>query len=211
MPPVQQPQQFPAPAPAPPEPSPYDFFMEPQKPQKQGLFSGGAGGQKIILIACVVIIGLVLAGIAAFIASSSKTDPTSLVTIAQTQQEVIRVATDGSKNAKTLRLQNFAVTTAVTVTSSQRELVGFLEKRGTKVKDSSLNVSKNTQTDTALAAAVASNTYDVTFESSMKTELDNYEGQLNEANALATTKAERDLLQKQTISAQLLRKQLLGQ
>jgi hypothetical protein len=62
-----------------------------------------------------------------------------------------------------------------------------LQKQGVKPKTKTLEMAKNLQTDQALQTALAANTYDTTFASTMQTELDNYHAKLEDAAAAATT------------------------
>ena len=210
MPPYQN--QFPAPPPQQPEQNPYEFFMEPQNSGKKGLLPGnGSPMTKVLLIAGAAILGLFIIGIIIVMMAGGKGDSAPLLSVAQTQTEIIRVAGEGAKVTKTSRLQNFAVTTQVTVSSAQRELLALMSKQGIKTDDKQLALGKKAKTDTALAAARAANTYDITFASTMETELDGYMAKLKEASAKATTRAERALLEKQLAGAKLLNQQLLAE
>lgn len=204
------PYQYPAPPPEEPEQSPYDFFMNPQDSGRRSILGGGSPSNKMIWIIAVVLTGLIIAAIMLFIASSGKSDTTSLVTIAQTQQEIIRVSGEGNKKTKSTKLQNFAVTTQLSMMSAQRELTSYISKQGTKLSPKELALGRKSKTDQAFAAAVAANTFDTTFASTMKSELDRYERQLADASGVAATKAELDLLISHSEQAQLLRRQLLA-
>lgn len=203
MPPLQQ---FPAPAPEQPEQSPYDFFMENQHPQKKG------PGAKMLFVVVGALVGLlVIVGViaAALMGGSEEIGPE--LSVAQSQQEIIRIATDGTKNAKSSNLQNFAYTTSLTVTSAQQEYLEILGRYGVKVDAKELALGQNAQSDKALAAALNVNTYDTTFSSIMKSELDKYEIKLNEVAAKVTNKKDQAIIQKQNAGAQLLRAQLLAE
>ncbi|MDB5182089.1 MAG: hypothetical protein JWP13_852 [Candidatus Saccharibacteria bacterium] len=214
MPPNQN--QFPAPLqPLPPQPpnqqeqGRYDFFMSPEKPKKPGLLgSGGMSGKNLMIIVGAIVVVLMIVAVIVASLFGGKKEPLALLTVAQTQQELIRVAAEGSKATKSTTLQNFAVTTRVTLTSEQQAVLAQLKKQGVSPKTETLALAKNTKTDQALAAALAANTYDTTFASTMQTELDDYHAKLENASAAALTKAERTMLQKQISSAELLIKQL---
>jgi hypothetical protein len=182
--------------------------MDPQHNQKRGLLGGGSSTTKLLLIAGAALVLIIIVVIVISQLSGNKGNPTGLVALAQTQQEVIRVATDGGKNAKSTGLQNFAVTTAVSVSSDQHQLLAELQKQGTKLKTKDLELGKNAQTDRALAAAQAANTYDTTFTTTMENELDDYQAKLEDAAKIASTPAGISLLKKQTEDATQLRKQL---
>lgn len=204
-------QQWPA-APQQPDqqtPGKYDFFMAPQKPQKSGLLGGGGlSGAKLYLVAAGIVGVLAVIGIIVAAAIGGQKQPSPLLGIVQTQQELIRVAALGSKSTKSTNLQNFAVTARVSLASEQQAALAQLKKQGISPKTKTLEATKNAKTDQALSAALAANTYDTTFASTMETELDDYQAKLENATALATTTAERALIQKQLGSAELLEKQL---
>jgi flagellar basal body-associated protein FliL len=201
--------QFPSPQQS-SDQSPYDFFMEPQKTGGRGF--GGASGKKLLFIIGAGLVALVLIiMVASLIFSNKDTSTASLIPVAQAQQEMIRVAANGAKNAQATKLQNYSVTVTVSLASEQRDLLAYLKKHGVKVSPASLGLTKNPRTDQALAAAQASSTYDTTYVSVMKSQIDGYEAQINAAKATATSKTQRDLLQKQFNHAELYRSQLLAQ
>lgn len=211
MPPNQN--QFPAPTPTPgpgePGHDPYAFFMNPQKPARRGLLNlGGSTNNKWFLIGGVVV-ALILLFVGISLASSAgKAKSAELVTIAQTQQELIRVATNGTLNASSTDLKNFANTTVISLSSDQYQLLNLMQKGGRKVSPNELNLTKNTQTDQALSLAQAANTYDTTFASTMDTELSDYENKLNTAASSATTAAGIRLLKQEMSNAAQLDKQV---
>lgn len=204
--------QYPAPAPQEPEKNPYDFFMEQQKQPKKSLLSGGRmSGKKMLLIISGIVLLLIILGAIGIMLLGPKEDTAPELSVVQTQQEIVRVATDGAKNTKTGNLQNFAVTTSLAVTSSQQEYLGFLASRGLKIEDKELALGHNTKTDQALAAALAANTYDTTFSTIMKAELDSYAIKLQSIANTATSAKAEEIIKKLYAGAQLLRKQLEAQ
>lgn len=203
--------QFPAPASQQPEKSPYDFFME-QQQQKRSLFSGGGmGGTKMLLLVSGIVLLLIIFGIIGIALLGPKDDIAPELAVAQTQQEIVRVAADGAKNAKAGNLQNFAVTASLSVTSAQQEYLTFFASHGVKIGEKELALGRNAKTDQALAAALGANTYDTTFITVMRSELDSYETKLRAIAAKVTTKQAKELIQKLYDSAKLLSKQLEAQ
>lgn len=214
--PPQNPQnQLPTPGPQPdpsgqPGQDPYGFFMEPPKPQKPSLLGGNSIKQKILLFGGAAVILILILTVVAALMSGNKQEPLALLAVAQRQQEVIRLAEHGMKNTKVTTLQNFATTTKVSVTSAQKAVLAELQRQGVKPKTKVLEMSKNVQTDQAFQTAIAANTYDTTFASTMQTELDTYHARLEDAASVAVTKTELAILQKQIKDTELLQKQLLA-
>lgn len=207
MPPNQN--QFPAPNPGEPGHDPYAFFMNPQKPSRRGLFNLGGGMSNKWLLIGGIVVALILLFVGISLASSAgKAKTEELVTVVQTQQELIRVATDGTKNASSTNLKNFANTTVISLSSDQYRLLAAMQKQGRKVSPKELGLAKNSQTDQALSVAQAANTYDTTFASTMDTALSDYENKLDTATKAATTTAGINLLKQEMNNAQQLDKQL---
>lgn len=200
--------QYPAP-PQQPEQNPYDFFMQqPDAAKKPPFGASGSPLQKALFIGGLLIVLLIILAVIMAMASGSKKDTTPLLSVAQSQQEIIRVSGDASKELRSVELQNFAVTSEVSMITAQRELLAHMDKVGGRPENKLLALGKKSQTDQALSAALAANTYDSTFRSSMTSEFQLYATNLQKASAAATTKSERDLLQKQLSEAELLFKQL---
>lgn len=208
MPPSQN--QFPAPLqPNPNEPGhdPYAFFMEPQKAPRNSLFGGGASNQKLFMIAGAIVVFLILVVFLVSLSAGGNKGGSQLLSLAQSQQEVIRVAKDGTKNAQSTDLKYFAATTVISVTSDQRLLLADMAKSGKKVKPKDLDLGRNPQTDQALAAALAANTYDSTFASSMDSQLGDYINKLKQVAPSAGPSGQK-LIKQEYDDASKLRTQL---
>jgi hypothetical protein len=186
--------------------TPYDFFMEDGSQKRSGFSMGPSKKILFLVLAGAALIFLII--IIVIIISSSNKKPVPLSGVVLHQQEIIRVATDGTKNAKSDTLQNFAISAVVTMTSAQQTDLALLGKKGVKTNEKVLKASADAQTDRALAASITSNTYDATFSSVMKTELDEYDSSLDAALAGATSQQELKILQKQADGVDLLLKQL---
>lgn len=205
------PQPYPqAPAAPQEDPNRYDFFLNPNKQSRGNIFGGGSS-KKLMLISAGIVAVLVLVVVVTMAASSnSKSNALPLLSVAQAQEEVIRVAADGTKNAQATSLKNFSVTAQATVTSAQLQVLDLMGKQGTKLKstDKQLKLTASAQTDKALDAATAASTYDSTYKTIIQSDLDTYENKLDAAIAVQTSKSARSLLQSQHDAAVLLEKQL---
>ncbi len=205
MPPLQNPNSYPAPTP----PSnngqgQYDFFMDSNNAPNNSM----PGGKKLFLIVGLAVgVLAALATILAVLSGGNQESP-QLVQLLQSQQEIVRVAKDGKKNAKAENLKNFSMTASTSLASAQGELITYIAKLGTKVGKDELALGQKAQTDTALKASLASSTYDTTYVSIMQSELNTYEKRLQSATVTSLSESERAMLQRYTVGAQLLRVQL---
>jgi flagellar basal body-associated protein FliL len=189
--------------------NPYDFFMEQQKAKSSRLGNIGTSPiKKLVMIVGLVVVVLGLVAVIIAIATKPTTQSTALVTIAQDQAEIIRVAGDAVKNSHSDVIQNFAATATVGLASSQQDLLSYMAKNGTKVNDKVLALGHSSKTDQALTAALAADTYDTSYESIMRANLSKYEHDINQGISAAQTKQEVTLLQKANSGAQLLQTML---
>lgn len=204
MPPLQNPNSFPAPPPNNNGPGQYDFFMDSSNNPKNSM----SAGKKLLLIVVAVVVGMAALAVILALLTGGKNESPHLVQLLQSQQEIVRVAQDGKRNAQSENLKNFSMTASAGLSSAQSELTTYVNKLGTKVGKDELNMGKKLQSDAALKAAMASSTYDTTYVSIMQSELNTYEKRLESATLVSISESERAMLQRYTIAAQLLRLQL---
>jgi hypothetical protein len=169
------------PAPTPPE-NPYDFFLKDNgnqpTPGKFNLPNGNSTKQRALLIVggglLLLIVGLLFMSI---LSSGSKSNTTLLLEVAQEQTEIVRVANLGilEKAVRNSDTINLATNTALSVESSQQQVIGILTKSGSKVNPKQLAMKKNVKTDAALSSAAQSNNYDAVFVDILQKSLKNYQ------------------------------------
>lgn len=193
-----------------PAPNNYDFIVNPSPPPKKSLIPLPTGSSMLQRIAIVggglVILIIIIAIFASLLSGGSNTAP--LVSIAQQQNELIRVATLGTQQATDQSAKNFAQSTELSLTTEQQQLLGYLKDHGTKVSAKQLALTQSTKTDTELAAAQAASTFDSTFEQVMQTQLSSYAQSLKTTFAGTTGVNARKLLNADYTAANLLLKQL---
>lgn len=204
MPPLQNPNSYPAPPPPTNGQSPYDFFMDANNAPRNNM----SPGKKLLMIVAGVVLLLILMAFALAALSGGSKETPQLISVLQSQQEIVRVAEDGKKNAQAQHLKNYSITASTSLTSAQADLTAYVTKLGTKIGKNELAAGKKPQTDKALAAAVTSSTYDTTYTSVMQSELLTYEKRLEKATAASLSQSERAMLQQYTVGAQLLRLKL---
>ncbi len=160
-----------------PTPADYDFILNhganaPKRSLLPGF--GGSGRQRYIkigLAGAVLLIIIVL--LSSLLFGGSKNE--SLVGIAQTQQELIRVSTIGAQKAQTSAASQLAVNTELTVMTNQKDVLAQLKKSGQKVNTKVLALKQNSQTDAALTEAALNNRYDEAFIQVMQKQLVDYQ------------------------------------
>jgi hypothetical protein len=179
-------QHRPAPLPPPPpvQKTPYDFFMQQRHPTNtKGVIPGpkqlGFKGKLIWVGGGALAIMLIIVVISALQPKDTSTQ--SLITIAQTQQEVARVCDLGSLKATQLANRSFAVTCSSSIQSDQLKLLSYLKAQGASFNVKQLGALANGNTDKQLAAATASSSYDEAFKTISIKQLNSYVSTLEQA------------------------------
>ena len=190
--------------------------VDPSNPGKTSLLSlgnlgggGGPGGKKFIfLIAGAISIIVILLGIVAF----APKDNTNLAFfgIAQTQQEIIRVCTQGSLKGKTQTTRNFSITCVTTLTTSQQQLLAYMSKAKLDYDSKQLEGKKNSQTDTRLTQAQSSSTFDSVYREIIQAQLTAYNRSLTAQLGTTTSSTGREVLTKNQTTNEILTKMLVG-
>lgn len=161
--------------------NPYDFIMNPQQPVKpsknplktlsnpgmslkvkMGLIIGGAVG----LVILISIVGVLLSG--------GGGDKAKLIGLAQTQQLIITISGDASRNVRSQALKNSAQTTSLSLKTQQRTYLAFLGNNGIKVGEKQLAQKVTTDISTQLKNAQTSSSYDSTYKTLISQALANY-------------------------------------
>lgn len=158
---------------------PYDFIMNPQKPPRPAFtLPGDSMVQRIVMAVAGLIVFIVLAGMASsFLNKANNTQRQKLISLAQTQSEIARVADEASEKISDKNLLYKASTVRVTMQSSQQEVVSALAKRGKKIKDKVLNV-QNPANDAVLSEGEQNGRYDEAYTQLLTKQLNSYQAQL---------------------------------
>lgn len=194
--------------------NPYDFIMNPAAPApKRPLKIPATNGKNGFLIKIGIIVGaIVILFIGIMIASSLLSTDTSgtatMTSIAQTQNEVIRVAAQGGSAGRDQKVKNFAVSTNLSVSTQQLRTLNYLATKGTKLKAKELSLKESKTTTNQLAQAKATSTFDAAFLQIMQTSLDSYSSDLQKAYQEAPNSTIKKLLKADYEQTQLLRSQL---
>lgn len=176
---------------------PYAFIMaDPQKAKRNLLPNPNSRKQRLLFVGGGGAILLILLLIGFLLFSSSRTTATKqLLSIAQTQNEVIRVSDLGTRNARSSDAQAFAQSTSLSVSSSQKEIVDYLTKQGLKTKPKDLATKQNGATDKALETASQASQYDQEFVETLTKLLKQYQTELKTAYDQTESAAQKQILQ----------------
>ena len=178
----------------------------PKKPKPTGLANNPflmkliliAGGAVAVLIICAIVVNMLFA---------PKTNIADIVTITQTEQEIVRVAAQGSSGTDA-STRDAAITTQLTVTTQQQIWLNFLAKHKKKVPLKELSLKKNVTTDAQLTQAKATSTFDGTYKTLMRNQLEAYNILLKDASDNAGEAQEKATLLAHYNQVQLLLQQL---
>lgn len=175
--------------------NPYEFIIA-QNPVGTKKGAGNMTIAKRILLALIglaVLAGIVIAGINFFVPK----DPTleSLVSIAQTQQEIIRVTTQIDKKLTNSDLVNYVVNVNMSVGSDQAATIKYLSTRKFQIPPKTLPQKADSKTDTLLSEARATNTLDVTAHQAVQKLLVDYQKELSSTYKTVTGENAKKLLQ----------------
>lgn len=202
-----------SPSPAPPPiqpglggPSQYDFITAPKKLPKKGLLpSGGSKKGRIFLVGggLLGLIIIVFIGLAIFnsIGNAAKQD---WLTLAQKQQELIRISEIGADKAQNRDTKNLATTTNLALKSSQATVNSLAKKNGAVVNSKSLALGKSAKTDAALKTAEQTNQFDASFQVILKAELNEYQALLKKLHEGTNSKSTKSGLTNAYTNAGLL-------
>jgi hypothetical protein len=193
-----------------PQHNPYDFIVNPAQPKKTRLLPGGNNPlvkKLAVIVGCVIIVAIVL-GVGASLLGGKKTNTAELFSLAQTQHEIVRVATLGVSRATDQSAKNLAINTELSVATQQQQLVDFLAKHGRGTKDKELALTQNAATDRQLMQAQQTSTFDLAFAQIMQNQIQAYASTIKHLHATSTSTSAKALLNTDYIQTQLLLSQV---
>lgn len=142
-------------------------------------------------------LALLTVGIVVFslIFGSGSSGTENIVKAVKQQQEIIRVAEVGEKSARTSATQTFATSTKLSVSTSQTEMLAYLNGKDRKLKGKELAEEFNAKTDAQLQTATDNGTFDDVFTAIMVKELTAYGQNLSDYYKGENSKARKQLLE----------------
>jgi hypothetical protein len=183
----------------------YDFILsDPQVPKRKLFNSSKPSTSKILIIAGGSVVLIVLIVIISSLFLGKGNDSASLVTLAEQQNELVRVSTKGVPDVAQQSTKNLATNIEFTLTSDQKQLLSYLSSIHTKVNPKSLLLKENLLTDKQLTNAVAIDTIDTVFIQIMQTQLTSYQQSLKQVYDKSSKTSEKQILNNAYSNAKLL-------
>jgi hypothetical protein len=176
---------------------PYDFILKgSQKPKKSLLPAGNSRKNRVILVVGAALFGLILIIIVlSLVTSSGSAGTKQLTTLAQSQNEIIRISSTGSTQARDSTIKGFSESVNLTMMSEQQQTTKYLSSHGAKVKPKVLLLGRDPQTDATLKSATAAGRYDDELLKTIEKQLNVYKIQLQQAYKQTSKKSEKILIQ----------------
>jgi hypothetical protein len=168
------------------DPSPDYSFLEPGS-QKSGFFAAADKQKRILIVAAgggILLVFLLLLGALIF---GGRTDlRQELVTIAQRQEEIVRIAEIGQDQARSQEVLTLSTITKASIASSQNSVVNRASGLGTSLGSSDLRLRENQQTTSELESAEQANRFDEVYLEILRDELLAYRENIERAADQAT-------------------------
>lgn len=183
-----------APAPTNSGSNPYEFILNPDTTHHK-TSSDDSLLKRILVIVGIVAVITIIGTIAVRLLVPKDNSVQQVTTIAQEQQELVRVATYIVSHAKSTDLVNFAINTEMSVSTNQQASVEYVANRGVELGEEQLALKKDTKTDTLLSAATSTNTFDSTATQTLTSQLNAYQTSLKKAYNASSGKKARAVLQ----------------
>jgi hypothetical protein len=182
----------------PPSNNEYEFIMNAgNSPKKPLLDLGRASKFKKILIfgAGIILLLMLISIVFSFLNSAGSAQKDKLLELAQTQQEIIRVAEAAEEKIGDRNLLFKANSVRLAVSSSQQDIIAALAARGEKKIDKRLAAGLNPQNDAVLLEGEQNGNFDETYRALLQQQLNNYGLQLQAAHE-GSTKSEKQAIEK---------------
>lgn len=192
--------------------NPYEFIMNPQQPAKRNTPIPGVKdpfiARLILIIAVVVAVVVIVGVVVSQLLSRSQVNIPDLIGLAQSQQELIRVADQGATSGTQPVTRNFAINVQLALRSEQLQLLAYLQSQGHKLSATTLSLKKSKTTDTQLTTAQQTSTFDSTFVQLMQNSLTAYNTEVQQVLSGATGTNEKKILNVDQTAATMLLQQV---
>jgi hypothetical protein len=204
---------MPMPAPPPAQKTPYDFFLKPHSATRNRRLpspkKAGFRGKIIWLVGGAFAVMLIIGVISAVLPKNTST--LELTTIAQTQQEIVRICDKGGSKGTERSTRFYAVNCSAGITGDEQKLVEYLAKNGVKLKAKQLGLLASKTSDQKLDSALAASAFDPAFITLSQQQLNAYGAKLQSqlanpdtgpnAQAILKTAIDHDKLLLQQVKA----------
>ncbi len=180
--------------PQPPQGNPYEFILNPEQNKPKRKFGFGGKNNKLTMLLILIVAGalifMILMTILLNAFAPKKIGKAELIGLAQTQNELVRVAGQGSKDARQQVTKNLATTIQYTMKTQQNKILASVGKVGKK----ELALKQKATSDQQLTSAKQTSTYDTAFTKLAEQELNSYANELKTLFDQAATDKDRELM-----------------
>lgn len=175
----------------------YDFILQGNQKPKKSLVPNPASPKKRALLvgvgaAILLVLGIILFAV---LSSGSKAGTQTILGLAQTQTEIIRISNAGANQARDIPNQNYAATVSAALATSRQETTNYLASKKVKIKAKDLVAGQNPKTDAALKSAEQAGRYDEQLIATLESSLVAYRNQVSTEYKATSSKTEKKLLQ----------------
>lgn len=181
--------------------------MNPGKQKRQfgGNFFDGSPKSLAIMLGGVVIILIIL--FIGYEALKPVGLTPQLTALAQSQQEITRVAAEANGQTNDSSTAFLAASVQASLTSEENQFVAYLANNGLSLPSKDLSLGQDKQTDQKLTLAEQASNFDPVFVQIMTSELQSYQNQLGSLFKQTKSQSLRALLQSDYQDVTLLLKQ----
>ena len=191
----------------------YDFILNPQKPKKAFNISGNSMQKKILAILSILIFLIVGFTIFKNLTTTKVLSISDLTNVVIEQQKIINLVkndfiSSNSTNQFSQAQINAIATINLTIPSEQKSLINYLKDSSYVIKSSTIGSVKTTSLDTQINNAAAAGNLTSTYNSIIKSELNNYLSYLSIGYNTTKGPKGKALLKQEYQNANTLLKQL---
>lgn len=188
--------------------NPYEFIFNADA-QKKAPVTGGSLVKRILLVVVGLAILAVLFVVVSSLLSAGSADSKALLkTVAQQQQELIKLGTAGNQYIVEQSVKNTSSTLLFSVSTDQQKLLQYASSHGVAIDPKELNLLQDADTTKLLENAKATSTYDTTWKQTARAQLLNYSANIDKLYNQASNEDLKKLLKTSYSNAQLLSSQL---
>lgn len=190
-----------------PQSDQFSFITNPT-PKKPALLGGDPFIKRIAIIIGGAIGFMLVVWLVFSLLPGGKTTKIDLLSLAETQQELVRVATLGNASAVQQDTKNMASNVLYTLQTQETATLGRLSKQGQKVSDKQLSLKQDATADQKLSVAKETSTFDTTFSALIQQDLQSYAATVKSLSTTATKQQDVDLYSNYYQQTQLLISQI---
>jgi len=191
----------------------YDFILNPQNPKKSFNISGNSMPKKLFAILSILILLIVGFTIFKNLTTTKVLSISDLTNVVIEQQKIINLmqndfTVSSSSNQLNQSQINSITTINLSIASDQKSLINYLKNSSYVIKSSTISSVKTTSLDTQISNAAAAGSLTSTYNSIMKSELNNYLNYLSIGYNTTKGPKGKALLKQEYQNANILLKQL---